>query len=300
VLKTTKSAVARGAGRRSTPVVRPAVHDDFEPIVRLADSTRGPTASSLEDRLARHFAVPWQANSSPGYVLVRGQEIGGFLASLTHTRQIRGELQTICNLGSWYVSETYRRHSLLLVREALRRRDITYTAVSPIDRVARIIKHFGFEPLETCRRIIYPTMSFRLTRPRPSITVGDISSLLSPDLLKIFQDHQELPCEHAVLEHDGRLCYMVLVRTSKRFFSKAEIHYLSDRSLFASCIPGMAGQLCRKLRVTSVSVHGRFLGDTKIPLSKHRPLKVPHMFRSSSLSPTDIDNLYSERTVMGF
>jgi hypothetical protein len=281
-------------------MVRPAVQEDFERVVRLADSTREPPAPSLEDSLARHFAVPWQANQSPGYVLVHGQEIVGFLASLTHTRQIRGEPQTICNLGSWYVSAAYRRHSLSLVREALRRRDVTYTAVSPIARVARIITHFGFQTLETHRRIIYPTISFHSPRPRPSINVGDVSSLLSAELLKIFQDHQQLPCEHAVLEHDGRLCYMVLVRKSKRFFSSARVHYLSDRSLFGSCLRQVAGQLCRKLKVTSVSVHDRYLGDTQVPLSKRRQLRVPLMFRSNSLAPADVDSLYSECVVMGF
>jgi peptidoglycan/xylan/chitin deacetylase (PgdA/CDA1 family) len=76
-----------------------------ERVVRLADSTRDTTAPSLEDSLARHFAVPWHANNSPGYVLVQGQEIVGFMATLTHTRQVRDQLQTICNLASWYVDE---------------------------------------------------------------------------------------------------------------------------------------------------------------------------------------------------
>jgi hypothetical protein len=93
---------------------------------------------------------------------------------------------------------------------------------------------------------------------------------------------------------------MVLVRKSRRFFSSARIDYLSDRSLFGSCIHHVAGQLCRKLQVTSVNLHERFLGDAKIPLSKRCRLKVPQMFRSNSLSAGDIDNLYSECVVMGF
>jgi hypothetical protein len=300
VLKTAKSAEARGPRQVNTPVVRPAVHEDFEHIVRMVDSTQNSGDPSLEDSLTRHFAVPWQTDNSPGYVLVDGQEIVGFLATLTHMRQVRGELQTICNLGSWYVNAGYRRHSLSLMRTALRRRDVTYTVISPIDRVARILTRLGFQEFETHRRIIYPTMSLRRMRPRLSITVGDVSSLLSGELLKIFQDHQELPCEHAVLEHDGRQCYMVLVRKSRRFFSSARIEYLSDRSLFGGCIRHVAGQLCRKLRVTSVALHDRFLGDAKIPLSKRSRQKVPQMFRSNSLSAGDIDNLYSEYVVMGF
>jgi hypothetical protein len=186
------------------------------------------------------------------------------------------------------------------VRESLRRRDVTYTAVSPIARVAKIITRFGFVELETHRRVIYPTLSFRPMRGRASITVGDVSALLSPEQLKIYQDHCDLPCEHAVLEQDGRQCYMVLVRKSRRFNSAARIDYLSDRALFNSCIPHIAGKLCRKLRVTSLSVHDRFLGDTKIPFSRRRRLGVPHMFRSDSLTAADIDNLYTECVVMGF
>jgi hypothetical protein len=300
VLKTVTSAAARRGGQLSTPVLRPAVNEDLERVVRLADSTLDPTAPSLEDSLARHFSVPWQNNNSPGLVLAQGQEIVGFMATLTHSRQVQGQLQTICNLASWYVSAAYRRHSLSLLREAVRRRDVTYTAISPIARVARISKHFGFQQLETHRRVIYPTLNFRPLRPRPEITVGDVSSLLSPDQLKIFHDHHEFSCEHAVLEHNGRQCYIVLVRKPRRFFSSARIDYLSDRSLFGSCICHIAGQLCRKLGVTSVSVHDRFLGDTNVPFSKRRPLKVPYMFRSNSLSPGDIDSLYSECVVMGF
>jgi hypothetical protein len=299
-LRTAKSAGTKSSRRVSTPVVRPAVYDDFQRIVRLVDSTRHPTDPSLENSLARHFSVPWQTENSPGYVLVDGPEIVGFLASLTHTRQVRGELQTIRNMGSWYVNAAYRKNSLSMIYTALSRHDITYTAISPIDRVARIATRFGFHELETHQRIIYPMMSLRRLRPRPSIAVGDVSSLLSGELLKIFQDHQHLPCEHAVLEHDGRQCYMVLVRKSRRLFSSARIEYLSDQSLFRSCIPHIAAQLCRKLQVTSVNLPDRFLGDVRIPFSKRIRMKIPQMFRSSSLSAADLDSLYSECVVMGF
>jgi hypothetical protein len=269
-------------------------------VVRLADSLQNPDAPSLGDKLTQHFAIQWQANDSPGYVLVDGQQIVGFIATLTHFRQIRGQRQEICNLANWYVSPDHRRQSLMLLRESMRRRDVTYTAVSPIARVAKIIARMGWEELETHRRVIYPTLNFRPLRPRPEITVGDVSSLLSPEQLRIFQDHQGLPCEHAVLEHDGRQCYMVFVRKTSRFKSSVRIDYLSDRALFCSCIRQFAGKLCRKLGVTSIAVHDRFLDDTKIPFSKRRPLRVPFMFRSDSLTAADIDSLYTESVVMGF
>jgi hypothetical protein len=300
VLKTERSTAEKRTGRLSSLVVRRAVDDDLERVVRLADSLQDSAAPSLRDELARHFAVQWRSGNDPGNVLVHGQDVVGFLASLTHTRHIEGQPHTICNMASWYVSPAHRRGSMTLVRESLRRTDVTYTAVSPIARVAKIIVRFGFEELETHRRIIYPTLSFRPVRPRASITVGDVSSLLSTEQLKIYQDHVDLPCEHAVLERDGRQCYMVLVRKSRRFNSAARIDYLSDRALFNSCIPHVAGQLCRKLRVTSLSIHDRFLGDTKIPFSKRKRLRVPQMFRSNSLTAADIDNLYTECVLMGF
>jgi hypothetical protein len=158
----------------------------------------------------------------------------------------------------------------------------------------------GFRTCETHRRIIYPSISFRCVRPRPSIIVGDVSRFLVGEQLKIFQDHQGLPCEHALLQHDGRQCYMVLVRKRRRLFASARIDYLSDPSLFASCLPGIAGPLCWKLGVTTFSVYDRFLREVRVPFSKRRQLGAPQMFRSDSLSPMDIDCLYSETVVMGF
>ncbi len=289
---------SKAGAKRNTPEVRPAVNEDFEQIVRLADSLRDTSAPSLRDSLNRHFSVPW--NDSPGYVLADGKRIVGFMATLTHFRQIGGRSHSVCNMASWYVETDYRRHSLSLLRVAQRRRDLTYPVVSPIARVAKILKHFDFQELETHYRVVYPAMTLRPLRSGPSISVGDIASLLSPDQMKIYEDHRKFPCTHAVLEHDGRRCYMVLVRKSRRFNSSARIDYLSDQSLFRSCINRIAGQLCRKLRVTSISVPDRFLGETTVPFSKRRPLKVPFMYRSSSLSPADIDSLYSESVVMGF
>ena len=172
--------------------------------------------------------------------------------------------------------------------------------MSPIARVAKILTRFDFRELETGRSTIYPTVSFRGMLQRTSITLGDVSSKLAPDQQTIYEDHREFPCEHALLEHGGRQCYMVFVRKPRRFLSSANVEYLSDPELFRSCIRYVAGRLCRKLRVSSLSVPRRFLGDARIPFSRPRQLKVPYMFRSDSLEPSDIDGLYTECLVMGF
>jgi hypothetical protein len=79
-----------------------------------------------------------------GYLLATDGCIVGALLLICSTMRTGGTVATRCNLSSWYVEPAFRAYAPLLVAQAIRHKDVTYTNVSPAPHTRPIIEAQGF------------------------------------------------------------------------------------------------------------------------------------------------------------
>jgi hypothetical protein len=93
-------------------------------------------------QLARH--EPPAGLPKYGYLLAMGDTVVGALLLICSTIRAGGIAAARCNLSSWYVEPEFRAYAPLLVAQAVRHKDVTYTNVSPAPHTRPIIEAQGF------------------------------------------------------------------------------------------------------------------------------------------------------------
>jgi len=79
-----------------------------------------------------------------GYLLATDAGVVGALLLICSTMRTDGTIATRCNLSSWYVDPAFRAYAPMLVAQAIRHKDVTYTNVSPAPHTRPIIEAQGF------------------------------------------------------------------------------------------------------------------------------------------------------------
>jgi hypothetical protein len=80
-----------------------------------------------------------------GYLLEhRGRPVGCLLL-IYSTKSIEDEVATCCNVSSWYVEPEFRSYAALFASMAQKRRDVTYSNVTPAAPTWPILEALGFE-----------------------------------------------------------------------------------------------------------------------------------------------------------
>ena len=93
-------------------------------------------------RLSRH--EPPAGLPKFGYLLAVDGTVVGALLLICSTMRTGGTDVTRCNLSSWYVDPAFRAYAPMLVAQAVRHKDVTYTNVSPAPHTRPIIEAQGF------------------------------------------------------------------------------------------------------------------------------------------------------------
>ena len=93
-------------------------------------------------RLTRHESPPGLPKY--GYVLESQGAVVGAILVICSTIPANDTVVTRCNLSSWYVEPRFRAYAPLLVSQALRHKNVTYTNVSPAPHTRPIIEAQGF------------------------------------------------------------------------------------------------------------------------------------------------------------
>ena len=71
-----------------------------------------------------------------------------------------GGLSTVrCNVSSWYVEPDFRAYATLLISHALKKKDVTYTNISPALHVELIIRRQGFSRYSNGQFVTLPMLS---------------------------------------------------------------------------------------------------------------------------------------------
>jgi len=240
---------------------------------------------------------PWHVTSpNHGFMLLAGDEIAGAYAAIYSDRVVEGREVKFCNLAAWCVLPKYRLYGLQLLKALLNQPGYHFTDLSPSGNTVPINERQNFAHLDTATALLVniPWLSwpgrYRLRTER-----ADIESVLTGSELQVYRDHLGARAARQLVISDGeRHCLVVFRRDRRKNLPLfASVLYLSEPSLFRSLVGVFARHLLVHYRIPLTLLESRVVGA--FPAGSIRLRRVrPKMFRSDSLKPEQIDNLYSE------
>ncbi|WNM64018.1 hypothetical protein [Candidatus Nitrospira neomarina] len=252
---------------------------------------------------AKLFNYNWEKDEDYcGLGLLHGGNVVGFLGTIFSRRRIKNKEIKFCNLTSWYVKEEFRNKALSLMWPIQRLKDYTVTDLTPTRDVSLILDKLGFDELDSRIRILLPFQCGRRKHDAPSaVFINDgntIIDLLSDTDSKVFHDHLPSQCKHSVIKDKLDYCYIIYTVISVRKINCAYIHYLSNLDLFLKYNDQFRNDLLTSCNANFIILDSRLVRNENLPSSFTFPVRAPKFFKSSILTAQQIDNLYSELTLL--
>lgn len=246
---------------------------------------------------ARALRVPWSVDApNHGVMLLDGGDVVGVYLAFYSNRMLNGRSERFCNLGAWCVLPQYRLYSLQLLRALLRQEGYHFTDLSPSGNTVPINERLGFRYLDTATALM-PNL------PWPSWPGGlsvisaraSIERVLTTEERQIYEDHQHAQATQQVMLTFGDAhCHVIFRRDRRRNLPLfASVLYVSNPSLFLRVVRFFGRHLLTRHGIPVTLMELRIVGGLpggSLPLLSSRP----KMFKSDSLQPDQIDNLYSE------
>jgi hypothetical protein len=246
---------------------------------------------------ARALSVPWKAEApNHGFMLRDGERVVGAYLAFYAERVIAGKVERFCNLGAWCVLPDFRFHSVRLLKALLAQDGYHFTDLSPSGSVVPLNARLDFRSLDTSTALVpnlpWPTL---VRRTRISAQPDVIESTLAGAELELYRDHaQAIAVSHLVLIQGGDSCYVMFRKVRRKDLPVfAAILHVGNPELFRRAIRPLARYLLIHHQVLATLAELRIVGSRPRPslmLSAPRP----KMYRSTSLEPCQIDDLYSE------
>ena len=315
------------ADRTSSIVVRPAQPADVERILDLLEAQEFVKPLTRE-QLRALFTYPWAAaKPDHGYVVVDGERLGGFAATIySPPRLLDGKQVVTLNAGTLFVQMRYRarrtpagviRYSEELTRiiMALGYPLFVFSARGPNDVVPRILLSCGFEEVCSVDRFYTAgAAAGTLLRPSGSVlkTTDAIRPHLTPDQLRIMSDHQPYGCRFFLVREGDRTCFVVtkrrryraeliwpsirVPRIRGRYFGVTDVLHLSDPEVAVRSWGRLVAQMSLTDRTVGVSCTESFFGGAAVPPGTAVPQRV--LVSGLTTSLRSVDKLYSEQVLL--
>ena len=254
--------------------------------------------ANLSDRVPWDRAISsaaWKADApNHGFMLLDGQRVVGTQLAFYSERLIAGRVERFCNLSSWCVLPEFRFHSLRVHKAVLAQDGYHITSFTPRENVVPIHVRFKFRYIDTSAVVIpnlpWPT---RPGRTRISADPDVIESTLAGTELDLYRDHaQALAARHLVLIRGQDSCYVMYREMRHKRIPFAVILHVSNPGLFHRAMIPLTRHLLIRHRLLATLAELRCIGH-RPPLSFMAP-SWPKMYRSDTLEPDQIDDLYSE------
>jgi hypothetical protein len=252
---------------------------------------------------ARATSAPWRAEApNHGFMLRCGGRVVGAYLAFYSERPVAGRRERFCNLAAWSVLPDFRFHSVRLVKALLAQDGYHFTDLSPSGSVVPLNTRLKFRFLDTSAVLIpnlpWPSLPWpsRARRTRISADPEVIAGTLTGAELELYFDHaQAAAARHLVLIRGGDSCYVmyreVRARTLPVF---ATILHVSNPRLFRRAAGPLTRHLLVRHRLLATLAELRTVGRRpRRSLTLSAPLP-PKMYRSASLEPAGVDDLYSE------
>lgn len=278
--------------------VKKAREEDFEAIYKVLLDFNNPAITMEGWRTG--LITPWEkAEDYLGYVLLEDNEVVGFLGLLFARRRVNGMDIPFCNMTAWIVKPGYRAETLSLLYPVLELEHHTITNFTSSPSVYQILRRLGFDDIDSRYRVLLPIpalRSFGLRPPGLKVTLdrAAIQSHLSPEELRIYQDHSPFKCLHVLITFGEKHCYLLLTRFRRKRLYFAHVHYVSNLDLFLEGLDSFKFPLLARLRVLAIIMDERLLKGRSVALTSTRRMISNRLVKSNQLGRFDIDNLYSE------
>lgn len=241
------------------------------------------------------IAVPWKVEApNHGFMLRDGPRVVGAQLAFYSERPVAGRMERFCDLGTWYVLPDFRFHSIGLLMAVLAQDGYHLTSLSPSDKALSILTRLKFRSLDTSAAL-FPNLPWPslLSRTRVSADPDVIESTLAGRELELYRDHaQALAARHLVVIRGQESCYVMYRETRPKGIPSAVIVYVSHRALFRRSLIPLTRHLLLRHRLLATLAELRITGHR--PLFSVKVSSWPKMYRSASLEPEEIDDLYSE------
>lgn len=281
--------------------VERATTEDFERVYPQLQKFNNAEISKEDWK--RLFVKHWESPEEfCGYMLVKDGEVKGFLSLIFSNRIFNGEVHKFCNINSWIVDEDCRNQSVFMLLEALKLKDYTFTNFTPSQAVIALIKRLGFKGFEVNQQVLPPLPNFFLQGRdyRCEFDLEKIRAALNDNDQMIFDDHQNLGCEHLLLEASDGYAYVILKKTHRRNIPLAKVQYVSHAGRFVAGMEKFVLKVCLRLKVLGIMVDERYLQNHKLRKSIRYPHQRKAYYKSNSktLNENQIDTLYSELVVV--
>jgi hypothetical protein len=249
------------------------------------------------------FEYQWdQEEDYCGYGLFDGEKLVGFLGLIFSKRPIGDRIELFCNLTSWIVKREYRKYSLFLLQPLLELKRYTITDLTPSRAAYSIERRMGFSELDSRMRVLLPMGHSRKGRRTLGICCSDDKSFLEKKLndrdLKLFHDHRNYRCGHLIVSDKIKYCYIIYIRVKGYRILYCYIQHISNLNLFAKYNSLIRSYITRKGKTPFILVDSRLVQQIRLPFSFELPVRSLKVYKSNSLKPAQIDNLYSELVLL--
>lgn len=233
-----------------------------------------------------------------GYLLESAGAPVGVILLICAAMPAHGTFSPRCNLSSWYVEPAFRAYAPMLVSQALRHKEVTYTNVSAAPHTWPIIEAQGFSRYSDGVFVAVPALNGLFGSPGVAILDAHTRPAVAFDPLEqdILLQHADLGCISLwCATSESAYPFVFRPRRVKRLLPCAQLIYCRDVGDFVH----FAGPLGRRLLR-----HGRpfVIIDANAPMpglvGLYRGGSMPRYFKGPQ-KPRLGDLAYTEYAVLG-
>jgi acetoacetyl-CoA synthetase len=249
------------------------------------------------------FDLDWKSEEDHiGYYLEneKGQVVG-FDGYLFSERKIHGNVYKFCNLSTWVVKKDYRHYGLMLLKPLLdlkKTHIITNQTPNPAG-YSVLTTRFKFSVLEENKLFIPAILNLKLMFNKLPRISNDIDTLrLSDDEHEIYMDHSKTKLKFVQIEVNSQLILLAYRRKTIKRMPFVEIHYISNRPLFIQNLSSIRLIITLRTKSVAIIIDSRLINYSKPSFTYQHKMTHPKLFSGNASLKGDIDNLYSELTIL--
>jgi GNAT superfamily N-acetyltransferase len=277
--------------------IRPATIADIEPVCSLLHEHMDARFSP--DRWRRLMTYRWLDDKPDfGRVAIVDGRLVGFVGMVYSDRVLEGRRHRIVNICAWCLNKAHRKagFGFELMRSAIADDAMSYTILTSSSRSVSLLEAIGYRILDDDRRIWIakgdPT-GLEIEQD-PSRILRRVDSV-ARDMLR---DHDGLPVRPVLLADRTGSCLAVFSVAKKRDdVSYYDVLHLTNPLFLAARAQAIADGLLPRDRKAVLAVDTRLLQGHANDGTAER-LLVPRYYKSSTLQPGQIDNMYSELQIL--
>ncbi len=279
------------------PSLEPIRDEDLLPYCRFL--TENLSRHRTPEAWAAAFRQDWGIEKpNNGFLLRQDGRIVGGIGALYARRMIRGQPERFCNITSWCVLDDYRSHSMRLAIALTGQPGFHFTNLTPTEIVSRTLQFLKFKPMNE-RQALWPHPPWPLARDLRIVAAPqEIERVLSPDDAQAYRDHRHLPwLRHLAVGRPGAFCHVVYKKTRFKGLPGAFVLAMSDPERFLDYRFALGNHLLLRQGLLFTRVESRLLPRVPKPSIELAGFRNK-VFRSDTLTESDISNLYSEITAL--